>query len=103
MADDMGERRQDPERAKLERLLEEAAARGAMKALEQFTPHDLTTKDGRERLRSDFEFARAGRERCEKARGYGMKAVITVAFTIGLVAFWDHLKEVFGGMLRGGQ
>lgn len=98
----MDERRHDhEERAKLERLLEVAATKGALKALGQFTPHDLDTKEGREALRSDIDFARQGRERCSAVRGHATKALITILFTIGVVAFWDHIKAVGVALFRG--
>ena len=82
------------------RTLEIARAAGyaaANKVLGSFTSHDLTTKDGREALRSDFYYnhnSRIGSEIMKKnIKSVAVKSAVGAA-TLGFcAAVWQAMKD----------
>jgi hypothetical protein len=81
---EMGDRdkRRDPE---LRALLERAAELGAERALQKFgdlTPHDLSTREGREALRDDFQHSHTLRSACDTVKREGWRTVGRAFWTI---------------------
>lgn len=70
----------------------------AMRALNQFTPHDLTTHEGREELRRDMRFAHSGRMSAEEAgrvvRYYIIRGllILSLALSAWFVSTLDHIR-----------
>jgi len=100
MKDYKGPERRQGFNSDTERLLEEAACRGAKKALGDFSDHDLSTKEGRGELRADLRFSNASRIGSEKLAQHAKAAAVktgvglTVAGIVWVVwyAVVPHIK-----------
>ena len=104
----IGERRQDPANRD---LIERVADRAAEKAIQRFgelTPFDMSTKDGRDRMRLTIAHANFLREGCDAIKSDGMQmarrgALTLIGLSLVIGTAWllganpDRVFKLFGG------